>query len=280
MMDASSEPPGRRPSSNGHTASDPALSPGFRANADTPAFELKFMLPAERAAEVLSRVTQHMSVDPHSDPALGHAYQVHGLYFDTAEFHVFHRIGSHAWHKLRLRRYGESGPVFLEHKMKARGQVRKRRTSIVDDEIMHLGAPRSPANWQGMWFRKRMKSRKVQPVCEVSYLRQAFTGGVNGEQYRLTFDRSLTCRPFDGWAMRGVETGNSLLTDELILELKFCDAMPGFFKGLIADFQLEPSRISKYRLSVAACGLAPRLIVPPVDERRDEPPGESLSRTA
>lgn len=268
-MDVNAEPP-----------ADKHLSPGFRANADTAAYELKFLIPAAKVEAILAQVHQHMVLDPHCDPQLGHAYEVHGLYFDTEEFHVYHRQGSHAVHKLRMRRYGATGGLYLEHKMKSGGRVRKRRSALNEAELGHLSAPRSPADWDGMWFRRRMKSRKVRPVCEVSYLRQAFTGGVNGDMYRLTIDRSLRCRPFGNWNVRGVDCGDLLLTDEVVLEMKYCEIMPGFFKGLLADFQLAPGRFSKYRLSVEACGLAPPLIVPAVDPQSDGSSGDALSRTA
>ena len=110
-----------------------ATSPSLRKNHDATAFEIKFLLPFAVAKEVLERARRQMQLDPHCDPQLGEAYEVHGLYFDTDDFHVYHRVNSHAVHKLRLRRYGRMQSIFLEHKAKVKGRVRKKRRTPLDD---------------------------------------------------------------------------------------------------------------------------------------------------
>jgi hypothetical protein len=229
----------------------------LRGNAEAEAFEIKFLLPNEIARVILERARKQMQLDPHCDPNLGEAYEVHGLYFDTKDFHVYHRAESHNTHKLRLRRYGRMSSVFLEHKAKVKGRVRKHRTSVDDGEIRMLSDAQSPANWTGEWFHKRMRTRRLRPMCEISYLRTAFIGGDGTEAYRLTLDRHLRCRPFADWGIRGVDQGTFVLNDQMILELKFVEVMPTFFKELLADLQLSPQRVSKYRMSIDACGLAP-----------------------
>ena len=42
------------------------------------------------------------------------------------------------------------------------------------------------------------------------------------------------------------------LTSRIIMEMKFRGEMPGLFKRLVEEFALEPSRVSKYRLGIAA----------------------------
>lgn len=240
-----------------------AISPSLRSDHDGVAFEIKFLLPTATAEAVIQRARQQMRLDPHCDPEMGEAYEVHGLYFDTSEFHVYHRVETHSVNKLRLRRYGRMSSVFLEHKAKVKGRVRKRRTSVSEGEIPILSSQRPSNEWTGAWFQKRMRLRRLRPMCEISYLRTAFIGGNGAEAYRLTLDRQLRCRPFSDWTVRGVDDGTFVLNDQMILELKFCDVMPAFFKGLLADLQLSPQRVSKYRMSVEACGLISPTAAPP-----------------
>lgn len=253
------------------------LSPGLRATGDKAAYEIKFPLQLTQAREVLERAKTQMTLDPYCDPNFGDAYEVHGLYFDTPQFHVFRRVGPHGSNKLRLRRYGKAEHLFLEHKAKVDGRVSKRRTAIRDQDLPLLAATQVPADWSGDWFWQRMRSSRVRPMCEISYLRTAMTGEADGEAFRLTLDRHLRCRPFTGWQLTGANENASPTTEHLILELKFCTAMPSFFKQMIADLQLLPGRMSKYRLSLAACGLAPAANGA---LRRDDGSDESLSRTA
>jgi hypothetical protein len=263
---------------------DGHLSPGLRANGDKSiaAFELKFAVQVAQARDLLELAKNHMTLDPYCDPRSGGAYEVHGLYFDTPEFHVYRRIGPHATQKLRLRRYGKTEHVSLEHKKKSNGRVSKQRTIVRDAELRNLNELDPASDWEGFWFIEKMNSRRVRPMCEVSYLRTALTGNLHGDSFRLTLDRQLRCRPFVDWQLQGANEGSSLLNEQLILELKFCDVMPAFFKRLIADFQLSQGRLSKYRMSIEACGLAPVVAKAALEnqQRDDQNNDQSLSRSA
>ena len=68
-----------------------SLSPSLWTDREAPAFELKFRLAEDKARAVASWAAAHLQLDPHADPALGNAYRVHGLYFDTPALDVFHR---------------------------------------------------------------------------------------------------------------------------------------------------------------------------------------------
>ena len=68
------------------------VSPGlYRDEAETPAFEVKFLLTKAEAQEVERRLRGRLAPDPHADPALGGAYRVTSVYFDTPNFDVYRR---------------------------------------------------------------------------------------------------------------------------------------------------------------------------------------------
>jgi hypothetical protein len=54
-----------------------------------------------------------------------------------------------------------------------------------------------------------------------------------------------------------------VLAGRVILEMKFRVDMPAVFKALVEEFSLNPARVSKYRSSIVALGLASE---PPLED--------------
>jgi hypothetical protein len=71
----------------------------------------------------------------------------------------------------------------------------------------------------------------------------------------LTLDDRLTAVATDALAFGG-RASTPIIPAMTILELKFRLEMPAFFKELAEQFALVPQPLSKYRLAVAALGLA------------------------
>ena len=55
------------------------------------ASEMKVLVSPARAGQILAWARQHLSPDPHAGGPAGDGYQITSLYFDTAQFDVFHR---------------------------------------------------------------------------------------------------------------------------------------------------------------------------------------------
>src|SRR5262245_1082341 len=116
------------------------------------ASEIKIPLDAATAALVRVWARERLLPDPNARGAQGDTYEITSLYFDTPALDVFHRRGGHRHSKFRIRRYGGS-TIFLERKLKRRGQLTKRRTSVALAELAHLiDAPAAKAGWSGEWF--------------------------------------------------------------------------------------------------------------------------------
>jgi hypothetical protein len=219
----------------------------------SPAYELKFLIDENRAGEVLSWARQHMTLDPHVEPSLGDAYRIFSLYLDTPALDVFCRRGFAARSKFRLRRYGDESAIYLERKRKKRDCVEKRRVPVLEAEMGLLQGPDTPPDWTGRWFHKRLRARRLQPICQVSYERAAYIAGDTQDPLRLTLDRRLGCVPATEWAVPSFHRGLDLLPGRRILELKYRGLLPALFKQAIRDLCLSPAAVSKYRLSVEAC---------------------------
>ena len=235
---------------------DPAVSPGlFRDEARTPAFEVKFLLTSAEAREVERRLRGRLAPDPHADPALGGAYRVTSVYFDTPAFDVYHRVDGFRRRKYRVRRYGNAPTAFLERKAKKEQRVRKRRTALGLEELPRILGD-VPADWGGAWFARQLAKRGLRPVCRVSYERVALVGTCPEGPIRVTFDRSARGGRAGNPEPHPVADGPTLLGDEVITEFKFLGAMPGAFKDVVEGLRLAPRSVSKYRRCVEAVGLA------------------------
>ena len=218
-----------------------------------PAYELKFLVDENRSSEILAWARQHMAPDPHVEPSLGDAYRISSLYLDTPALDVFCHRGSAARSKFRLRRYGDESAVYLERKRKKRDCVEKRRVSVLEAETRLLQDPDTPSDWTGRWFHKRLRARRLQPICQVTYERAAYVAGDPKDPLRLTLDRRLRCLPATEWAVPSFLGRLDLLPGRRILELKYRGLLPALFKRAIRDLGLSPTAISKYRLGVEAC---------------------------
>lgn len=222
-------------------------------------YELKFLLHHARAEEVKAWAKQHLPLDPHADASLGDAYRIRSVYFDTARLDVFHQAPCYKRRKFRLRRYGSEAGIYLERKSKSGDRVSKRRTLIGALELGRLKAeepePAWATSWPGYWFQRRLLVRQLLPRCLVGYERVAHVGVIDHVPMRLTLDRNIRCALVDDLDFEKLGIGIPLLTDQVVLELKFHSALPALFKGLLQEFQLNPTAVSKYRLGIQAWGL-------------------------
>jgi hypothetical protein len=227
-------------------------SPGLSAGPGA-AYELKYSLPAALALEVEAWARGCLTPDPHGDDG---RYRTTTAYCDTPRLDVYRRSPGYRRSKYRLRRYGESGAVYLERKKRRGDRVWKRRDPVAAAELACLAGAGPPAGWPGEWFLRKVRNRELSPACQVAYTRTAFIGGTVAEPLRLTLDRDLAGVLAEGWAVEPLGGGRALLPGGAILEMKFRDALPLVFRDLLALLPPGLGRVSKYRVCVRAWGLA------------------------
>jgi hypothetical protein len=228
------------------------MSPHTR---ETRAFanEIKFVVDEQVGSRIRDWARANLEPDPHGAGPFGDEYRTTSLYFDTADYDVFHRRGSQGRAKYRVRRYGDLEVVFLERKLRKPGLLVKRRTLGPIDVLSRLNDPHSVQDWPGEWFHRRLLVRRLRPVCQVSYHRTA-RGVLNGEgSARLTLDDDLRAASTESPVFRE-EAGAAIFGGRMILELKYRHHLPAIFKHLVETFALEAQPASKYRLSITALG--------------------------
>ena len=218
------------------------------------AAEIKYLLTPARADQIREWARAHVGADPNAGGEMGDSYRITSIYFDTANFDVFHRNGSFKRAKYRIRRYDLGEIAFLERKLRTRKMLSKRRSIIAIDELDRLSDGEPESGWPGYWFHRRILARGLRPICQISYDRTARVSMTSCGPIRLTVDRNLRVLPLDGIAFDGARVGTPLLQEHHILELKFIRHMPAKFKSLVEEFALNAQPLSKYRLAVTALG--------------------------
>jgi VTC domain-containing protein len=207
------------------------------------------------AEEIRRWARRHLAPDPHGSGDAADQYRVTSIYFDSDALDVFRQVGSYGRAKYRTRRYGAEHAVFLERKLKRSHVLIKRRTRIAIESLPCVTASDAPAQWAGDWFRQRLLLRRLRPVCQIGYRRTARVGRDGDAMSRLTLDDDVRAAPviepsfLDAPGVPVVGAGS-------IVEMKYRQHLPAVFKRLIEEFALEPERTSKYRLAVAALGIA------------------------
>jgi len=219
------------------------------------ACEIKFIVDERQAAAIRAWARANMQPDPHGNGPFGDAYTTSTLYFDTERFDVFHRKGSFGRSKYRVRRYGASDVVFFERKMRTSELLVKRRTAALLHDLSRLTLIGSDDTWPPNWFHQRLQVRNLSPICRITYHRMARVSVGPYGPCRLTIDDGLMATATGDLSFGG-GTEVPVASGQAILELKYRVQMPAVFKELAETFALEPQRISKYRLAVAALGLA------------------------
>lgn len=227
------------------------LSPSLAATPDgvRPAYEMKFAIAPAVADDLQAWAGEHLGHDPHSDPADG--YLITSTYFDTPAFDVFRRTPGYDVHKYRARRYGTEPNVHLERKSKADGRVWKVRGTM---PLADLSRPMG--EWPVGWFAADVSGLGLRPTCVVSYRRAAYIGESGCGGVRMTLDRAAFGLPTAAVSLDPIAAGTPLLTDLVVVELKFLSSLPGLFKEAVERFRLRPTGVSKYRRCVRAAGLA------------------------
>ncbi len=221
-------------------------------------FELKYLIPPAVAAAIRRRLPIFAIPDAFGEA--GH-YDLVSLYLDSEDLHLCKQTmrGEKNRFKLRIRSYSDdpTQPVFLEIKSRIDGVIHKRRTPVsreVATDLFQPGARRAPRNARDvaglMRFVAMMESVSAFPVLKVKYHREAWVAA-GGEPVRVTFDTHLK----EAVTHRAdFNLGNGefepVLTDGVILEIKFSDRCPSWVQTIIRDFDLQKTSVAKYVLSI------------------------------
>ncbi len=216
--------------------------------------ECKYLVDEATAAAVRGAIRPYVHVDPHALEASDRSYDITSLYLDAPDLRLFWESQEGQLHrlKLRLRDYGDDGPVFMEIKRRRDRLVHKSRARLdraggaaflaggFTDTSYLPAAERACyqefSAWSARWL--------ARPVVWIRYRREAYAGRANS-RVRVTIDRDLRCAPA-GPSLESPRTWRTLEPRGLILEFKFDGAHPTWLRRLVQRHELRQRSYSKY----------------------------------
>ena len=212
--------------------------------------EKKYPVKGATVYSLSTKLRQVLPLDPHCSTGVG--YLVRSLYFDSFSNRDFFEkeAGLERRKKIRLRTYGNGGPVKLEWKEK-QGALQRKRSLIVtqpDAELLVQGRYQCLLNYQeplAKQFYTYMISQAYRPRCLVQYRRLAFTAAMN--ETRVTIDSELCGHEgaFDLFAPQP-PLYPVAAPGAATLEVKYNQFLPSYVKEVLSPFLLTEVANSKY----------------------------------
>ena len=215
-------------------------------------FELKYYLDEETALRLRDFVRCYIGLDEYSIGKPNFSYPVHSLYLDSDDLETYWETinGNKNRFKLRIRYYDASpgSPVFFEVKrrmnhciMKQRGGVRVEMVEWLlaghHPEQAHL-LSKSPSQLVALQrFCQLMQHIHATPKVHIAYEREAYVS--DDDSFRVTLDRAIRAEAnLEGVIKTRMEHPVRTFQGIVVLELKFTNRFPNWYRDLIQVFNL------------------------------------------
>lgn len=215
--------------------------------------EFKYLISKNAADLLRMRLPHFMQRDSHAGPT--GQYTIRSLYFDDPDYHAFYEkvSGIDNRTKYRIRCYNYNASVFkLECKEKKGNLTRKTGQAITLADALALQEGTlepCPDTKEGMAEHLRMLRRTTgtRPAVLVDYDRTPFV--CHSGNTRITLDENLRTNPYCTDILGPITTMIPVLEpDQVILEVKFDDFLPGYLCDVLADIPKIPMAISKFAM--------------------------------
>lgn len=214
--------------------------------------EYKFLISRSAAALLRLRLPHIMERDPHAGPE--GRYTIRSLYFDDMNHSAYAEkiSGMERRVKYRIRFYNyKLDTIKLERKEKVGSLTRKTAQEITRADAWALEKTQSepcPDNPRGLTEELRVLCRcGYRPKVLVDYDRTPFI--CRDGNTRITLDENLRTRPYSDTIYASPRAMIPVLEpDQVILEVKFDDFLPGYLADALADIPKTALAISKFAL--------------------------------
>ena len=232
-------------------------------------FELKYIISEEVALAVRDFVSSYLEIDEFGATLPNLSYPVHSLYLDSPDMKLYKSTinGDKNRFKLRLRFYENraDAPVFFEIKRRMNNTISKQRGGVRRDGVEGLLAgqlpnpnhlvskePKQLVALQN--FCRLLSNLEASPKAHIAYLREAWISRYDNS-VRVTMDRNVRCDP-EPSARLSTEMIQpvTVFGNKVVLELKFTNRFPDWFKELVRVFGLMQCGAAKYVDGVTLVG--------------------------
>ncbi len=226
--------------------------------------EYKYLVPNELLPKLRATMAPFVEADVHNDGLEG--YTVRSIYFDTITLDCYHdkTAGLRVRKKIRLRGYNkrqERNIAFLEVKRKYGMSIAKNRAPVVYEDMkdllisgnveryisMRKGSNTALENARRFFF--HIYSGSLRPIILIVYEREAYHSKFGS--LRITFDKNLHSSIYP--SIGDLFSEDKMLYSipkHFILELKFYDGLPSWFKSISGTLDLKQQALSKYVICV------------------------------
>ena len=231
-------------------------------------FELKYLIAEETALLVRDFVRSYLDFDEYSVGKPNYSYPVHSLYLDSDDLKLYWETinGNKNRYKLRLRYYSihQDAPVFFEIKRRINNCIMKQRGGVRQDSVPlllkgHLPqaehlvskAPNQLVALQNFCHLSQLVHAK--PKVHIFYMREAYVS--DDDQVRVTIDRKVCGEANLAYSLKTEMQHPALcFRNQVILELKFTNRFPDWFRELVRVFGVMQCGAAKYCESVQGIG--------------------------
>ena len=218
--------------------------------------ELKYLISRQDAELLKLRLPHVMERDSHAGET--GRYTIRSLYFDDFESRAyFEKVdGINERTKYRIRFYDYNPDLIkLERKEKLGSLTRKAAQTITLNDARALEFAHTsgcPDNPEGLTEELRLActGRGLRPRVLVDYDRTPFV--CKAGNTRITLDENLRTRPYIPHLFASPRAMIPVLDpNQVILEVKFDDFLPGYLSDALADIPKAPMAISKFALCMS-----------------------------
>ena len=231
-------------------------------------YELKYLVAEETAILVRDFVRSYLDFDEYSVGKPNYSYPVHSLYVDSDDLKLYWSTinGDKNRYKLRLRYYSThpDSPVFFEIKSRMNNCIRKQRGGVRQEYVPlllrgqlpqqeHL-VSKAPHQMTALqYFCQLAQGIQARPRVHIFYMREAYVS--DDDQVRVTLDRNVQGDSNLEYAIK-TDLHNPCLTfnNQVILELKFTNRFPDWFRELVRVFGVMQCGAAKYVECVQGLG--------------------------
>jgi hypothetical protein len=241
----------------------------FDSRLQSQRFELKYRISEEVALMVRNFVSSYLQIDEYGATRPQLSYPVHSLYLDSDDLRIYWETinGIKNRFKLRIRFYESrpKAPVYFEIKRRMNNIILKQRAAVHREavEVILAGQLPDPAHLVShdprhlvalQRFSELMQRYEAKPKLHVAYIREAWISPHNNA-VRVTLDRHVFDDP-EPTAQLSSEMVEpvAVFGRDVILELKFTDRFPDWFRHLVQVFGLQQGSAAKYVDGLALLG--------------------------
>lgn len=223
-------------------------------------FELKYLVTEETALRVRDFVLCYLNMDENSVGKPNYSYPVHSLYLDSKALDLYWRTinGDKNRFKLRVRYYSDKSgtPVFFEIKRRMKDIIQKQRGGVHQESVAKILAghfpeasdvtSQSPKSIGAIQhFQTLMTRLHALPMTHIFYMREAYVS--DNDEVRVTMDRSVLIEPNPSGKIKTQMTNPvHAYRNLVILELKFTDRHPNWFRELVRVADTMQTGAAKY----------------------------------